>query len=160
MQAHGGQVSCESDKLNGTTFIINLPSSIVHSDASDANVGPMEYSFRIAIVDDDEIILAAWELAGAPGLVSTYRDPKEFLIDARAGALEEIDVVLLDLHFENASVQGLEVASKLNELYPNLPVLLTSILPVEHELTNIKGRIGKHPKHWHQILPNLVGAKF
>ncbi|MES1171930.1 MAG: PAS domain S-box protein [Bacteroidota bacterium] len=126
---HGGAVTAHSKEGNGALFRLYFPAAPTATVAT-AVVPPERPSLpvvtcRIACVDDEPGVLRAFAriLTGAGHTVTSYTSPVEAL-EAITRAPAAFDVVVSDLTMPGMS--GTELAARLAELRPDLPVILAT----------------------------------
>jgi len=87
----------------------------------------MENQFFVVLVDDEEkvhhTIKLYMERNNALKEMKSFYTPVE-LIEYLKTTNDPIDLVLLDIHFENAGLSGLEAIPFIREEYPYLPIIL------------------------------------
>lgn len=104
------------------------------SEAAASKMGTTHISTSLArvevlIVDDDPFILEAWEdTLKNEALVHLAESPEavDKLLNADAGLIDRLTVVVTDLHFGNSAADGLDVGKRLKERRCTLTVLLSS----------------------------------
>jgi len=129
MESHGGAVTVTTALGKGTTFHLYLPlvddeSAPAPLQASDAEL-PAGHGQRVLYVDDDEVMLLMVQsllqrlgyqptclMDGREALSMVERDPAAF------------DLVVTD--FNMPGLSGVDVANRLAELRPDLPVVISS----------------------------------
>lgn len=83
--------------------------------------------YNIALVDDDprihEVVGAYLEQAGLLKRSFLFNDPVSFLAFLKEKSPVP-DLVLLDVHFENAGLSGVDILPFIREDHPTLPVIL------------------------------------
>jgi PAS domain S-box-containing protein len=122
-----GEICVQSELTKGTTFEVYLPCSMqsVQSENQTTPALPSGQGERILLVDDEEVVLdySKQLLLRLGYQVLVAHDAQEALdyIDAENGA---IDLVITDQTMPK--VTGLELAQKISQHHPKLPVLLSS----------------------------------
>jgi signal transduction histidine kinase len=154
IEAHAGRISCDSDTV-GTSFTITFPRNIMLASDDHAVVDYSSDGLRIAVIDDDDIVLTAWLVAGIAADVITFSSPEAFLQAVQSGDVSEMNAILLDVNFKNSKLTGIDIAHQLDAIYPSMPVFLTSSLGGESLPKNVKGRIGKNPQNWQQLIGQI-----
>jgi signal transduction histidine kinase/CheY-like chemotaxis protein len=103
---------------------------------------------RIAVVDDDAIILMAWEFANSNMPCDTFSSPEDFLskIANNPKYADTISAVITDFHFDNSTLSGVEFAALVKASHPSLPIYLSTnaILPPDEIGPNIVAAIPKN----------------
>ena len=122
--AHGGAISCRSEAGKGTSFFVYLPR------LGEAAAGEREHSEappkgaeHILFVDDEESITRlAQQMLPALGYRVTVRTSGIEALEAFRAAPTGFDLVITDLAMPQLS--GVDLARKLTEIRPDVPVLL------------------------------------
>lgn len=133
VEAHSGQISCESSPATGTTFVVALPLelSITRHAASHFECD------RIIVVDDDPFMRDAYAQLLAPRAIRAYGSPQEFWA-AVASEPENFSTplcVVTDYYFgaSNAGT-GLDFARDLKQRFDQIVVVLcTDYVPTTDE---------------------------
>jgi PAS domain S-box-containing protein len=129
MESHGGAVTVTTALGKGSTFHLYLPlvddeSAPAPLQASDAEL-PSGHGQRVLYVDDDEVMLLMVQ-----SLLQRLGYQPTCLMDAReALSLVERDPAAFDLvvtDFNMPDLSGVDVAARLAELRPDLPVVISS----------------------------------
>jgi PAS domain S-box-containing protein len=120
----GGSVTVESQLGRGASFILYLPASRGGSTA-DAQANGSAALGRVLIVEDDSVVadLAAGML-GELGFESTIAHSAKEAIE-RLSAGEKPKLVFTDIVMPGG-ITGIELAHKVRDRFPELPVLLTT----------------------------------
>jgi PAS domain S-box-containing protein len=125
-KTHGGNLTIQSEPGLGTTVTLWLPAAgALGRPGSPAEPEPpLPDAWKILLVDDDELILAAMPaLIEAQGhRVTTARGGPEALALLASGA--QVDLVVLDLNMPG--MNGTETLRNLREIRPDLPVILAT----------------------------------
>jgi PAS domain S-box-containing protein len=150
----GGAASVESTPGAGATFIIYLPASRGR-DAGETRVNGARSLGRVLVVEDDTFVaeLAAGML-GELGFESTVTHSATEALDRLAGG-EKPKLVFTDIVMPGG-ITGVELARKVRERFPELPILLTTgyseqvgsnagfpVLQKPYELTALAGALSK-----------------
>ena len=122
--AHGGAISCRSEAGKGTSFFVYLPR------LDEAAAGEREHSEappkgaeHILFVDDEEpITRLAQQMLPALGYRVTVRTSGIEALEAFRAAPAGFDLVITD--FAMPQLSGVDLARKLTEIRPDVPVLL------------------------------------
>ena len=120
----GGAVTVESELGEGATFTIYLPAS--HSGDSARNqLNGVAARGRVLIVEDDSFVaeLAA-DMLGELGFETTVTHSAKEALERLAGG-EKPKLVFTDVVMPGG-ITGIELARKLRERFPELPILLTT----------------------------------
>ena len=137
---HGGIINVTSEKGEGTTFMIYLPSSekeVPKQKDAPATLTPGTES--ILLVDDEEMIIEVGqeilqEMGYRVYLARTGREAVEVYKDNQ----EDIDMVILDMIMPDMG--GGEAYDKMKEIHPEVKVLLSSGYSVEGQASEILAR--------------------
>ena len=149
IKAHGGNISCASSPVNGTTFFVDLPikrsSEKPSGEASDEDAFPAE-PLNIVQIEDDEFIADAWreKLSGSHlTRFSSVEGALKFFSQPRGPT---VDLILCDYFFDSGS-SGPEFmyAFRLTP-YRRTPVFLCSDhTPDAAEIALFDGVLNKTP---------------
>jgi signal transduction histidine kinase len=121
IQRHGGTIDIRSEKLKGTTFVINLPATTAEQTAAEEKEAEVQGTLRILVVDDQEIICE---------LISEYlqSDGHETVSTTSAThALELFAQCPFDLVITDQSmpeINGVQLATSVRSMAPQTPVIL------------------------------------
>jgi signal transduction histidine kinase/DNA-binding NarL/FixJ family response regulator len=100
--------------------------ALVSKPAGENVKAPPPKSHRIAVVDDDAIVLMSWEMAFASGEILCFSSPEAFWDAAKIddNLIASLSGVVTDLHFDNESAtDGLGFAEALAQ-HASVPVFL------------------------------------
>ncbi|MCK9686315.1 PAS domain-containing hybrid sensor histidine kinase/response regulator [Scleromatobacter humisilvae] len=128
VQTHAGAIVVKSEPGLGATFSVYLPepAEVARPEAAAAAEGEVKGEGRcVAYVDDDEVLLLMVErlLTRRGFQVLCFSDPDE-LLDRLCEKPSEADVVISD--FNMPKMTGIELARKIAQMTPNLPVVVSS----------------------------------
>lgn len=122
VEEHGGSLSIESEPGRGTSVEVRMPLATREGEVgSEGELLDIPASARLLAVDDDpgclEVLRSLLELDGHR--VTTFSSPDKALASFEAGAY---DAAILDRLMPGMA--GLELARRLRELDPDLPIAL------------------------------------
>jgi PAS domain S-box-containing protein len=126
VSTHGGAIALDSQLDAGTcvrVYFPHLPEDAVEIDFADQSRLPRGHGERVLMLDDEPSIASLLErvLSSLGYQVTPFTDPRKAWNCIEAGA-EPIDVVITD-HMMPAKT-GLEIAIKLHEHFPAVPVII------------------------------------
>lgn len=127
--SHGGAITFHTSPGQGTTFHIYLPASgevqVKNDGAENVSAKSMGIGQHVVYVDDEDslVLLVKRGLERRGFKVSGFTSAEEAL-GALKDSLDSVDAVITDYNMPRMS--GIDLAKKLMELRPNLPVILTS----------------------------------
>jgi CheY-like chemotaxis protein len=159
----GGAIGVESRSGQGSTFTLHLPAS--HgADAADSKVNGARALERVLVVEDDLLVaeLAAGMLGELGFDAAVVHSGKEALERLKGG--EKPKLIFSDVVMPGG-ISGIELARKVRDRFPELPILLTSgyseqvggthgfpVLPKPYEMESLAGALTK-------VLKRHVGEK-
>jgi PAS domain S-box-containing protein len=150
----GGAATVETQLGKGSTFTIYIPASRVTA-VSETKVNGADALGRILVVEDDLVVaeLAAGmlgELGFETTVAHSAKEALDHLAESDKPKLIFSDVVM------PGGISGLELARKVRDRYPELPILLTTgyseqvssahgfpVLQKPYELESLAGALGK-----------------
>lgn len=126
LRTHGGAVTVESEPAQGTRFTIYLPltdKDLISQNQSTDSVLTAKDKVKVLLVDDEEIILSSVRhaLTRIGYEVVAIQDGLEALSLFRTEP-DRFDLVMTDLTMPHLT--GVELAGKLMDIRPNIPVIL------------------------------------
>ncbi len=157
----GGAITAESKPSKGTQFTLYLPAGAAAHEAASNNDG-LQQQFklgRVLVVEDDLVVaeLAAGLLSEVGFEATVVHSAKEAL-DRLAGG-DRPKLIFSDIIMPGG-ISGLELARKVRDRFPELPILLTTgysehvggthgfpILQKPYELESLVGALRKLLKH-------------
>jgi two-component system cell cycle sensor histidine kinase/response regulator CckA len=141
IKSHGGSITVQSVKGQGTTFIIHLPASARRPEREKTPVNMLRRGHEtILLVDDEEMVLyVTVEMLKRLGYkILTARGGQEALEIFQSHKEEAIDLVILDIIMPGMS--GGETYNLLKSILPDIKVLLSSGYSISGEATEILNR--------------------
>ena len=127
VQDHGGQIFVRSAPGKGSTFDVELPASSMERPevAAPPDVAPPGAGERLLVVDDEPVIarVVSEQLRRLGYQVTAVNDPEEAL-ELLADDPDEYDLLLTDLQMPR--MDGVELAARVGQLRPALPVVLST----------------------------------
>ena len=155
VEAHDGNIECDSSLQSGTEFRIRLPAATPTTAAESENdaalVDKTDLDLQatectVAIVEDDPFLLEISEERFAPFKVRTFASPTAFLQEFKRGKLDDIVCVVTDFVFDNVGgyENGLTLATEIKSRKPDLPIFLCSDFALSASETSVfAGRLSK-----------------
>jgi CheY-like chemotaxis protein len=150
----GGAVTVESELGKGSTFTLYLPASR-GANAAETKVNGANALGRVLVVEDDTLVaeLAAGMLSELGFEAIVAHSAKEAL-DRLAGG-EKPKLIFTDIVMPGG-ISGIELARKVRDRFPELPILLTTgyseqvagthgftVLQKPYEMDTLAGAVGK-----------------
>jgi CheY-like chemotaxis protein len=150
----GGAVEVRSEVGKGSTFCLYLPASR-GATAAESRMNGMQALGRVLIVEDDTLVaeLAAGMMAELGFEAIVAHSAKEALDRLTSG--EKPKLIFSDIVMPGG-ISGLELARKVRDRYPELPILLTTgyseevgsthgfpVLQKPYEMESLAGALGK-----------------
>jgi PAS domain S-box-containing protein len=150
----GGAVTAESEFGKGSTFTLYLPASR-GATAGESKVNGSAALGKVLVVEDDTIVaeLAAGML-GELGFDAVVAHSAKEALDRLAGG-EKPKLIFTDIVMPGG-ISGIELARKVRDRFPELPILLTTgyseqvagthgfpVLQKPYELDSLAGAVGK-----------------
>ncbi len=125
VKSHGGNINVYSKLDEGTTFSVYLPlieTRPVKTKIISAEPAPTGTE-RIIFVDDEEpIVFMAHQILERLGYQVTPRTSSVEALEAFRAKPDEFDLVITDMTMPNMT--GLELASRLREIRPDIPIII------------------------------------
>jgi PAS domain S-box-containing protein len=159
----GGAISVESNVGEGSTFTLHLPASR-GANAAETKVNGAGALDRVLVVEDDMLVaeLAAGMLGELGFEAAVVHSGKEALDRLKGG--EKPKLIFSDIVMPGG-ISGIELARKVRDRFPELPILLTTgyseqvggthgfpVLQKPYEMESLAGAVGK-------VLKRQVGLK-
>ncbi|MEI6126031.1 MAG: response regulator [Pseudomonadota bacterium] len=131
---HGGNITVDSKKGQGTTFTIYIPASDKPVLIEEAPAGDIiKGSETILLVDDEQAMIdVGSEILGAIGYKVITAGSGREAIKAYADNLEKIDILIVDLIMPE--IGGGELCKKVRALNPQARVLMSSGYSIEGDM--------------------------
>jgi PAS domain S-box-containing protein len=140
MQSHDGAMTVYSEPGRGTTFNLFFPASADAAGAESPKLAEdiQGHGRRLLYVDDESALVTLFTmiLNGVGYVVTGISDPKEALELFRSSP-RDFDVVITDLSMPGMS--GLDLARKLLEIRPGIPIMLMSGYMPESDIEVARG---------------------
>jgi len=132
IKSHGGTVYAESKPGQGTTMEVLLP-SLEHpgfEPAPESTVIPPEGSEEILLVEDEPVLADILRriLSGLGYRVKQFTNPVEAWNYFKSNS-DRFDLILLDHNMQ--TITGIELAARINQLHPELPIILFTGTSIE-----------------------------
>jgi two-component system cell cycle sensor histidine kinase/response regulator CckA len=140
IKSHGGFITVQSVKGQGTTFVIHLPASERRPEKEKTPINMLQLGHEtILLVDDEEMILyVGVEMLKRLGYkILTAQSGQEALKIFKRHK-EPIDLIILDMIMPGMS--GSETYDRLKNILPTIKVLLSSGYSISGEATEILNR--------------------
>lgn len=126
VKSHGGVIEVKSQLGQGTEFILYFP--VISIDDSNSNILEKEFkkgTERILIVDDNiNVARLAEKLLKFLGYKIELHHSSESALEWIINNPDDFDLLLTD--FTMPGMTGLELAQKVHEQMPNLPIIMMS----------------------------------
>jgi signal transduction histidine kinase/FixJ family two-component response regulator len=141
IKSHGGFITVESIKGQGTTFIIHLPA--LKKKVEEEKMAPVEKILKghetILMVDDEEMIVRPGvEVLKRLGYKVLSAQSGQEALEIFERHKEAIDLIILDMVMPGMS--GSETYDLLKKIHPDVKVLLSSGYSISGEATEILNR--------------------
>jgi CheY-like chemotaxis protein len=140
IRGHGGSVSVETTRGKGTTFTVVFPALEAVEAESPEPSAMMDVIGRgnVLVVDDEEMVrnMARFMLERVGYQVETAHDGSQG-VDRFAASPGEFDAVLLDLTMP--VMNGQEALERIQQIRPDVPVILSSGYSEEEALRRFQG---------------------
>lgn len=96
------------------------------------------YSIRpkILLVEDSKLISLAWRMFHGKHNIETVATPEEAL-SFLAGNFKEIQICVIDYYFDDSEMNGLDLADKIQRLYPNIKIAISTSASFQTNLQNV-----------------------
>ncbi|MES3630909.1 MAG: response regulator [Longimonas sp.] len=127
MQEHNGSIAVESVPEKGSTFSLHFPCTDRREEASSENASSGSEgegaTYSILIVDDDPMVRRTIEK------LLSYQGHTITPADSARAALEHLDSAPVDLIFTDfgmPEINGAELAERVHNAYPTIPIVLLS----------------------------------
>lgn len=141
----GGKISLESNKGNGTKFIISIPYNHVNlvqkhiNNFKSENINKPKKKYRILIADDDEVNYQYLNTVLTQSLkidcdIYYAKNGKE-AVDA-CTKYDNFDFVLMDLKMP--IVDGFKATEQIKPLFPHLPIIAQTAYSLEEDIYKAK----------------------
>ena len=139
-KSHDGYIEVESQKHQGTTFIVSLPASEKTAfDPPEAAFKIVEGSGTILLIDDEETVLeVAVKVLKKMGYTVLEAQSGKQGVDIFAKHKDNIDLVILDMIMPDMG--GGEAFDRIKEIDPRVKVLLSSGYSIDGQAGEIMKR--------------------
>ncbi|PIP01711.1 MAG: hypothetical protein COX55_09400 [Zetaproteobacteria bacterium CG23_combo_of_CG06-09_8_20_14_all_54_7] len=136
MQTHGGVIQVESIQGGGTSFHLYLP--LIDMVLNDNRDAPLQMAAGkgeiILVADDDAVVLdVTTEILANHGYRILQADDGRNAWNLFESHFAEIDLVILDIIMPN--MNGDEVAEKVRQLRPDIPIIFATGYDRQHVLS-------------------------
>jgi signal transduction histidine kinase/CheY-like chemotaxis protein len=124
VEAHKGQLSIESQVGIGTSFVISLPATI-QNDETVITISHVA-SATVCVIDDEPSLREQWRLELKAQSVDALIFSSWEEIDLMKKVIAPESTFIVDYHFDNSEVDGLEIIRRLKEVGFSQFVLATA----------------------------------
>jgi CheY-like chemotaxis protein len=140
IKSHGGVITVQSVKGQGTTFVIHLPASERRPEKEKTPISMLLQGHEtILLVDDEEMVLdVAVEMLKRLGYKILTAQSGQEALEIFKRHKEAIDLIVLDMIMPGMS--GSETYNLLKNILPDIKVLLSSGYSISGEATEILNR--------------------
>jgi signal transduction histidine kinase/FixJ family two-component response regulator len=140
IKSHGGVITVQSVKGQGTTFVIHLPASERRPEKEKTPINMLLQGHEtILLVDDEEMVLnVAVEMLKRLGYKILTAQSGQEALEIFKRHKEAIDLIVLDMIMPGMS--GSETYNLLKNILPDIKVLLSSGYSISGEATEILNR--------------------
>ena len=150
VEAHGGQIGCDSNANKSTEFWILLPAvwdtpirerpkMPQHSQDMLEDKHQHQRLSRVAVIDDSAFMLEAWTNELSDASVVTFSSPEDFLKACSDSPefLTSLDLIIVDYQFSEHSLDhGLVLAGRIKSMR-QIPIVLCTDWPVTDPVASV-----------------------